>query len=93
MAVNMDKFVIEVAVELAWPSLRVKLSFGHHKGNLVCSALSTVDVSVDTGSAILLGFPFLRGAIDADIENSASTERRKKRLYGGGFGDSLHRAL
>ena len=32
VAVNMDKFIIEVALELAWPSLRVKLiiasSFG-----------------------------------------------------------------
>ena len=26
VAVNMDKFIIEVVLELAWPSLRVKLS-------------------------------------------------------------------
>ena len=39
VAVNTEKFIIEVAVELAWSSLRVKLSLGHHKGSIVCSAL------------------------------------------------------
>ena len=28
MAINMDEFVVEVALELARPSLRVELSFG-----------------------------------------------------------------
>ena len=28
VAVNTDKFVVEVALELAWPSLRVELSLG-----------------------------------------------------------------
>ena len=37
VAVNTDKFVVEVALE--WPSLRVKLLLGHRKGILVCSAL------------------------------------------------------
>ena len=39
MAINMDKLVVEVALELAWPSLRVELSLSHRKGNLVCSTL------------------------------------------------------
>ena len=55
----MDKFVIVVAVELTWPSLRVKLSLGHHKGSLVCSVLRMVDLLVDVGDAVLLFFPFL----------------------------------
>ena len=93
MAINTDKFIIEVAVELAWPSLRVKLSPGHHKGSLVCSVLHMIDVPVDVGSAVLLGFPFPRGAVNPNIEDCASTEGRERRLFGGGFGDSLHRAL
>ena len=56
MAVNTDKLIIEVALE--WPSLRVKLSLGHHKGSLVCSALRTVDVNVDAGDTVLLDFAF-----------------------------------
>ena len=42
---------------------------------------------------VLLSFPILWGAVDADIENIASIEGRERRLYGGGFGDSLRRAL
>ena len=79
MAVNMDEFVIEVAVELAWPSLRVKLSLGHRKGSLVCSALRVVEIPVDAGGAFLLGFAVLRGAVDADVEDCAATERRGKK--------------
>ena len=41
---------------------------------------------------VLIGFPVLWRAIDTDIENSASTEGWERRLYGGGFGDSLRRA-
>ena len=91
MAINTNKLIIEVALE--WPSLRVKLSLGHRKGSLVCSALRTVDVPVDTGGAVLLGLPFPRGAIDADVEDCAPTERRERNLLDGGFGESLHRAL
>ena len=36
MDVNMDKFIIEVVLGLACPSLRVKLSLGHRKGSLIC---------------------------------------------------------
>ena len=93
MAVNTDKFIVKVAVELAWPSLRVKLSLGHCKGSLICSVLCTVDVLVDAGSAVLLGFPFPWGAINANVKDCASTEGRERRLFGGGFGDSLRRAL
>ena len=60
VAINTDKLIVEVVVELVWPSLRVKLSLSHRKGSLICSALSTVDVPVDTGGAVLLGLPFLR---------------------------------
>ena len=93
VAVNMDEFVIEVVVELAWPSLRVKLSLGHRKGSLVCSALRMVDVPVDAGDVVLLGFPFPRGAVVADVKDCASMKGRERRLFGGGFGDSLRRAL
>jgi len=93
MAINMDKFIIEVAVELAWPSLRVKLSLSHCKGSLVCSALRTIDVPINAGGAVLLGFPFPRGAVDVDVEDCAPTKRRERKLLGGGFDESLHRAL
>ena len=93
MAVNTDKLVVEVALELAWPSLRVELSLDHRKGSLVCSMLSTIDVPIDAGDAVLLGLPFPRGAIDADVKDCASTKGRERRLFGRGFGDNLRRAL
>ena len=52
-----------------------------------------VGVPVDAGDMVFLGFPFLWRAIDADVEDYASTEGRERRLFGGGFGDSLRRAL
>ena len=52
-----------------------------------------VDVPIDAGGAILLGFPFPRGAVDADVEDCTSTEGRERRLFDGGFGDSLRRDL
>ena len=58
MSINTDKFIVEVAVELAWPSLRVKLSLDHHKGTHICSVLRTIDVHIDIGNVVLLGFPF-----------------------------------
>ena len=79
MAVNTNNLVIEVALELAWPSLQVKLSLGHRKGSLVCLALHIVDVPISTGGAILLGFPFPQGAIDANIEDCATTERMERK--------------
>ena len=35
VAINMDKLVVEVVLE--WPSLRVKLLLGPHKGSLIGS--------------------------------------------------------
>ena len=52
-----------------------------------------VGILVDMSGTVLIGFPVLWGAIDADIENSASMEGWERRLYGGGFSDSLRRAL
>ena len=52
-----------------------------------------VDVPVNMSGVVLLGFPIPWGAIDANIENSTSSEGWERRLYGGGFGDSLRRAL
>jgi len=65
MAINTDKFIVKVALELAWPSLRVELivasSLGKHKGSFVCSALHTVGIPVDMGDTVLLGFPISWG--------------------------------
>ena len=77
MAVNTDKLIIEAALE--WPSLRVKLLLSPRKGRLICSALRTVDVLVLASGAFLLGFAILRGAIDADVEDCATTEWRGKK--------------
>ena len=55
--------------------------------------LRTVDVPIDVSGVVLLGFPIPWGAVDSDIENSTSTEGWERGLYGGGFGDSLCRAL
>ena len=52
-----------------------------------------VDIPVLVSSAFLLGFPFLWGAIDTDVEDCAPTERRERRLLGGGFDESLRRAM
>ena len=48
-------------MELAWPSLRVKLLLGHRKGILVCSALHTVDVLVLVSGTFLLSFTIPTG--------------------------------
>ena len=79
VAVNTNKLIVEVALELAWPSLRVKLLLGHRKGDFVSSALCSVDIPVLTSGAFLLGFTVLRGVVDADIEDSAAIERRKRK--------------
>ena len=62
---------------MEWYSLRVKLLLGPRKGSLVCSALHTVDVSVLVSGAFLLSFTVLRGAVDADVEDCATMERRE----------------
>ena len=55
--------------------------------------LCKVDIPVDSSNVVLLGFPFPRGVVDADVEDCAPTEGRERRLFGGGFSDSLRRAL
>ena len=62
-------------------------------GGLICSALRTVGVSIDTSGVVLVGFPIPWGAIDSNIENPASLEGWERRLNDFGFGDSLRRAL
>ena len=52
-----------------------------------------VDVPIDADDAVLLGFPFPWGIVDADVEDCTPTERRERKLFGSGFGDSLRRAL
>ena len=52
-----------------------------------------VDVPIDAGGAVLLGFPFSWGAVDADVEDCASMEGREGRLLSGGFGDNLRSEL
>ena len=91
VAINVEKLIVEVALE--WPSLRVKLLLGHRKGNLVCSALCAVDVLVLTSGAFLLGLAVPRRAVDADVEDRATPERRERKLLGEGFSEGLHRAL
>ena len=73
--------------------MRVKLSLGDRKGSLIFSALHMINVPIDASGAVLLGFLFPRGAVDADVEDCATPERRERKLFGGGLGDSLHRAL
>ena len=73
--------------------MRVKLSLGHHKGSLIFLVLRAVDVPVLTSGALLLGFAVPRGAVDANVEDFASMEGQERKLLGGGFGESLHRAL
>ena len=59
VAVNMEKLVVEVALE--WPSLRVKLLLGPRKDNLICLALCAVDVPVLVSGMFLLSFVVPRG--------------------------------
>ena len=91
VAVNAEKLIVEVALE--WPSLRVKLLLGHHKGNLACSVLCAIDVPVLTSGAFLLGLAVLREAVNANVEDHATPERRERKLLGEGFDEGLHRAL
>ena len=80
VAVDTEKFFVKVAMEL--PSLRVELvvasGLGHRKSALVFMALRPVDIPVFTSSAFLIGFAIPRGAIDADVEDRATSERRER---------------
>ena len=95
MAVNAEKIFVEVAMER--PSLRVELvvasSLGHHKGVLIFMALRAVDVLVFTSGAFLVGFAIPMRAVDAGVEDRATTERRERGLLSEGFGKGLRRAL
>ena len=98
MAIDTDEFIIEVAMEWAWPPLRIELfsitsSLGYHNGGLIRSALRTFGVSIDESCAVLIGFSVPWRAVNADIKNPASSEGWERRLDGGGFGDSIRRAL
>ena len=52
-----------------------------------------VDVPIDAGGMVLLSFPVPWGAVNADVEDSISSEGQERRLYDGGFSDGLRRAL
>ena len=56
-------------------------------------ALRTVGISIDVSGVVLIVFPFPWRTVDAKIEDPASSEGRETRLDGGGFSNSLHRAL
>ena len=71
----------------------VTSGLGHRKGALVFTALRAVDVPVFTSGAFLIGFTIPRGAVDADVEDRATSERRERGLLGEGFGEGLHGAL
>ena len=71
----------------------VTSGLGHRKGALVFTALRAVDVPVFTSGAFLIGFAILRGAVDADVEDRATLERRERGLLSEGFSEGLHGAL
>ena len=52
-----------------------------------------VGVPVDMSGAVLVDFSIPWRAVDADVKDPTSTEAWERRLYGGGFGASLRRAL
>ena len=95
MAVNVEEFFVEVAME--GPSLRVELvitsGLGHRNGTFIITALRTVGVPVFMGGAFLICFAVLRGAVDADVEDCATPERQERGLLGEGLGEGLRGAL
>ena len=97
VAVDAEKFFIEVAVEREWSSLRIEpiilSSLGPRDGCLVFSPLCAVDVLVLPSNALLLGFAIPRRAVDADVEDRATPEGWKEELLEEGFGEGLRRAL
>ena len=97
VAVDAEKFFVEVAVERERSSLRVKpiipSSLGPCDGCLVFSPLRVVDVSVLLSNALLLGFAIPWRAIDANVEDRTTSEGWEKELLGEGFGKGLRRDL
>jgi len=97
VAIDVEKFFVEVVVEQERSSLRVKpiipSNLGPCDGCLVFSPLCVVDVSVLPSSALLLGFAIPRRAVDADVEDHATPEGWEEKLIGEGFSEGLRRAL
>ena len=97
VAVDAEKFFVEVTVERERSSLRVKpiipSSLGPCDGCLVFSPLRTVDVPVLSSNVLLLGFAVPRRAIDADVEDRPTSKGWKEKLIREGLGEGLHRAL
>ena len=96
VAVNAEKFFIEVMVERERSSLRIEpiipSSLGPRNGYLIFSPLGTVDILVLLRNA-LLGFAVPRRAIDTDVEDHTTLEGWKETLLGEGFSEGLYRAL
>ena len=85
VAIDVEKFFVEVMVERERSSLRIKTiipsSLGPRDGCLIFSSLRAVDILVLPSSALLLGFGISRRAVDADLEDRAGrvggeTDRR-----------------
>ena len=97
VAIDVEKFFVEVMVERGRSSLRVKLiipsSLGPCNGCLVLSPLRAVNVPVLPSNALLLGFAVPRRAVDADVEDCTTPEGWKEKLIRVGFGKGLRRAL
>ena len=88
VAINTEEIFIEVAMER--PSLRVELivasSLGHCKSALIFTALRAIGVPVFTSGTFLISFAVPRRAVDADVEDRTTPERREGDLLGEGFG-------
>ena len=97
VAIDAEKFFVEVAVERERSSLRIEpiilSSLGPRDGCLIFSSLRAVDVPVFPSHALLLGFAILRRAVDADVEDRTTPEGWKEKLVGEGFDEGLCRAL
>ena len=97
VAVDAEKFFVEVVVERERSSLRIKpiipSNLGPRDGCLVFSPLCTVDVSVLPSNALLLGFAVPRRVVDADVEDCTIPKGWEEKLIGEGFGEGLRRAL
>ena len=97
VAVDVEKFFVEVMVERERSSLRIEpiilSSLGPRDGCLVFSPLRVVDVLVLLSNALLLGFAVPRRAVDADVEDCTTPEGWEEKLIGEGFGEGLRRAL
>ena len=97
MAVDAEKFFVEVTVEREQSSLRVKpiilSSLGPCDGCLVLSPLRAVDILVFPSSVLRLGFAVPRRAVDADVEDCTTLEGWKEKLIREGFSEGLRRAL